>query len=64
MRKKKIDQVRHYCRECAHSYDYHSMSLSGNPILCRCKFHKFCKLLNWDSCEHFKLKLNEKTEIA
>lgn len=64
MRKKKAEQVRHFCRECAHAYDHHSMSLAGNPILCRCKFQKFCMLLNWDCCEHFKPKLNEKAKIA
>ena len=56
MRKKKDDKVKHSCRECAHAVDYHSLSLKGEPILCKCQFFEFSKLLNWECCDHFKIK--------
>lgn len=56
MRKKKEEKVKHYCRECANATDFHSMSLKEEPILCKCQFFKFSKLLNWECCDHFKIK--------
>lgn len=38
MRKKKEDKKQHFCRECAHATDYHSMSLEGKPILAKCPY--------------------------
>nr|DAF67728.1 MAG TPA: optinuerin [Caudoviricetes sp.] len=55
---KKVKQInREYsCKDCKHSFDYHSKALDGHMILCRCKFHQWCKFLNSDYCEHFELK--------
>ena len=36
MRKKKAEEKRHFCRECAHATDFHSMSLEGQPAR-RCR---------------------------
>lgn len=47
------------CRDCGHSYDWHSMSLDGHPILCRCRmdeesgFGKWCKFLKDPQCGNF-----------
>lgn len=35
MRKKKEEEKLHFCRECAHATDFHSMSLKGQPILAK-----------------------------
>lgn len=56
MRRKKEDKTQHFCRECAHATDSHSLNLKGEPILCKCPYSKWSKLLNWDCCEHFKLR--------
>ena len=63
MRKKKAN-VQHFCRECAHANDFHSMSLKGEPILCKCTFHEWSRLLNWDCCEHFKPRKYDKAKTA
>ncbi len=46
------------CRDCAHSYDWHSKALDGHLILCRCPFKqkggKFCVFLSDPQCELFK----------
>lgn len=53
------------CRDCAHSYDWHSKALDGHLILCRCKldakteYGKWCKFLKDPQCEHFKRRNNE-----
>ena len=53
------------CRDCAHSYDWHSKAIDGHDILCRCKFDaktghgKWCKFLNDSQCEQFKRRNNE-----
>lgn len=53
------------CRDCAHSYDWHSKSLDGRDILCRCKLDaktehgKWSKFLTDPQCEHFKRRNNE-----
>ena len=54
MRRKKEDKTQHFCRECAHATDFHSLNLKGEPILCKCPYSKWSKLLNWDCCKHFK----------
>lgn len=56
MRKRKEDKVKHYCRECVHAMDFHSMSLKGEPILCKCPFFEYSKLLNWECCGYFNAK--------
>lgn len=53
------------CRDCAHSYDWHSKAIDGHDILCRCKLDaktehgKWCKFLNDPQCEQFKHRNNE-----
>lgn len=53
------------CRDCAHSYDWHSKAIDGHDILCRCKqdekseYGKWCKFLSDPQCEHFKHRNNE-----
>lgn len=64
MRKKKEDKKQHFCRECAHATDYHSMSIEGKPILAKCPYQKWSVLLNWDSCEHFKIRMYEKAQTS
>nr|DAW48892.1 MAG TPA: leucine-rich repeat protein [Caudoviricetes sp.] len=54
--RKKGEFVRHFCRECSYAKNFHSMDLKGNPILCKCDFFEFSKLLNWECCKHFKLR--------
>lgn len=55
-----ISQSNKTCRDCAHSYDWHSEALDGHLILCRCPLDtktehgKWCKFLNDRQCEHFK----------
>lgn len=50
------------CRDCVHSYDWHSKALDGSDILCRCKLDertahgKWSKFLDDWQCENFKLK--------
>lgn len=56
MKKVKEPKVRHFCRECAHARDFHSMNLNNEPICCKCDFKEFSQLLNYDCCEHFKMK--------
>lgn len=64
MRKKKEEEKLHFCRECAHATDFHSMSLKGQPILAKCPYQEWSILLNWDCCKHFKMKLYEKAKTA
>lgn len=68
MAKKKttvIEKPQFQCRDCAHSYDWHSKAIDGHDILCRCKLDaktengKWCKFLNDLQCEHFKRRNNE-----
>lgn len=50
------------CRDCAHAYDPHSPSLSGENILCRCPFKqkggKFCIFLSDLTCDRFQRRAN------
>lgn len=57
MRKKEQKTIKRFCRDCNNSRDYHSMSLEGKPILCKCNFQRYSMLLNHDYCEHFKQRL-------
>ena len=49
-----------HCRDCAHSYDWHSPAIDGHLILCRCKFKKeggkYCIFLKDVQCENFKMR--------
>lgn len=56
MRNKKEIKKQYFCRDCAHATDFHDLNLKGSPILCKCQFFEWSKLLNWDCCEHFKLR--------
>ena len=62
---KREDTVYH-CRDCAHSYDWHSRALDGHLILCRCPYKmdggKYCVFLHDPQCEHFKLMKNADTK--
>lgn len=65
--KKQAEQPKFKCRDCAHSYDWHSKALDGHLILCRCKhdkkssFGKWCKFLSDPQCEHFKQRTDNGT---
>lgn len=54
-----------YCRDCAHSYDWHDKGHDGQMILCRCPFDakkeygKYSKLLSDKECVHFKIRLTD-----
>nr|UWI02380.1 MAG: hypothetical protein [Bacteriophage sp.]DAZ56206.1 MAG TPA: zinc-ribbon domain protein [Caudoviricetes sp.] len=53
--------TQYHCRDCANSYDWHSLSLKGEPILCRCPHKaeggKWCIFLSDPACdEHFSLR--------
>ena len=49
-----------HCRDCRHSYDWHSKAIDGHLILCRCKLDvrtghgKWCKFLNDPQCPEFE----------
>lgn len=53
------------CRDCAHSFDWHSKAVDGHDILCRCKLDektergRWCKFLKDPQCEYFKPRNNE-----
>lgn len=55
----KTEQPQYSCRDCNHSYDWHSEALDGHMILCRCpndkrtEFGKWCKFLKDPQCNHF-----------
>lgn len=59
-RVKQVQEVTHRCRDCAHSYDWHSKALDGHLILCRCPFKqqggKYCIFLSDPACERFKAR--------
>ena len=63
--KEQANKPQFQCRDCAHSYDWHSKALDGHLILCRCKldakteYGKWCKFLHDPQCEHFKRRNNE-----
>lgn len=52
----KKEEIRHYCRECKHSYDYHELDYKGEPFLCKCPFFQYSKFLNRDCCSKFEKK--------
>jgi len=56
MRKKQIQEEKTKCKQCIHAKPCldANLSNSGSAILCRCKFFKYLKLLNENSCENFK----------
>lgn len=47
------------CRDCRHSYDWHSKALDGHLILCRCPLDvksehgRWCKFLSDPACPQF-----------
>ena len=55
---KQNDKPRRRCKECNHSYDWHSKAKDGHLILCRCPFQqeggKFCIFLRDYACEKFE----------
>lgn len=54
------DKPKYRCRDCAHSYDWHSEACDGHLILCRCPYRKeggkYCIFMNDPQCEDFKLR--------
>jgi len=42
--KKKHDVFLGLCKDCAHAYDPHSLSLKGEPTLARCPFEQYSVL--------------------
>lgn len=57
--KKKQNTPQYHCKDCVHSYDWHSKALDGHLILCRCphdeksQHGKFCKFLSDPQCDKF-----------
>ena len=56
MRKKRDveGKKKHYCRECRHAVPverFHTLSISGEPTLAKCKYSpNRCRLLNEEAC--------------
>lgn len=52
------EETQYHCKDCGHSYDWHSKAIDGHLILCRCPFKqhggKYCVFLSDPQCEHFK----------
>lgn len=50
-------EPQYHCSDCSHSYDWHSRSLDGHLILCRCPFRmeggKWCIFLSDPACNLF-----------
>lgn len=44
------------CRDCRFSYDYHKLGVNGEPIMCKCAFSQFKKVLSDPACDRFKEK--------
>ena len=67
-RKQETDKPKYFCRDCKHSYDWHSKALDGHLILCRCPLDKktengrWCKFLSDPMCEHFEIREDAKVE--
>lgn len=63
---KRPEPAKYQCKDCAHSYDWHSKALDGHLILCRCPYKqqggKFCIFLSDPQCERFKLRTNGEKE--
>lgn len=60
MAKKKIEEPKVYCRDCALSTNWCNQSVvDGHFIICDCPHHDHALLLNDGRvCNHFKRKLN------
>ena len=54
---------KYHCRDCAHSYDWHSKAVDGHLILCRCPYKqkggKFSIFLKDPQCERFILRTSD-----
>lgn len=56
------ENPKYKCKDCVHSYDWHSKALDGHLILCRCKedektdHGKWSKFLSDPQCAKFKLR--------
>lgn len=59
-KQREVQENPHKCRDCRHSYDWHSKALDGHLILCRCpkdaktEFGKWCKFLSDPACQQFE----------
>ncbi len=60
---KEVERPKYRCRDCKHSYDWHSKAHDGHLILCRCPFKqkggKYCIFLSDYQCEQFELRNGE-----
>lgn len=60
--KEVAEKPKYKCKDCVHSYDWHSKALDGHLILCRCKedekteHGKWCKFISDPQCAKFKLR--------
>lgn len=53
---KRIVQIKHTCRNCAHATDFHELNHKGEPFLCKCPFEEWSQFLDLEKvCEHYKL---------
>ena len=52
------------CRECSHCIPITDRNLSTDkkPILLRCRFNKYDRLLSEDNCEHFNQNNKQRNE--
>lgn len=62
----KREGIIYHCRDCAHSYDWHSRAIDGHLILCRCPYKmdggRYCIFLHDEQCERFKLRADADTK--
>lgn len=48
-------EIRHTCRQCANSRDWHNKAVDGHLILCRCGHRQHCQLLDVEQvCKDYK----------
>lgn len=63
---KRQTESQYKCRDCRHSYDWHSKALDGHLILCRCphdvksEHGRWCKFLSDAACAQFEKRDGEK----
>lgn len=55
---KNKEEIKHYCRECAHARDFHEKNWKGEWFLCKCKFQHRSMFVNLECCANFKKRSN------
>ncbi|MGN0237592.1 MAG: hypothetical protein ACI4AK_05855 [Lepagella sp.] len=65
-RRQQVEEEKHKCAECAHSYDWQNRSFDdGHLILCRCnldaksRYGRYLKFLSDTGCPQFKIRLKD-----